>query len=109
MKSEIRKGRIGTPRQVLALGLIAGGITLAGIGCSTTSAAKKGSPAAYKVVFENEKVRVIEYHTRDELSVRVELHPEANHDRVAPEIDVVDLCAHALRFEEHEGAPVGAA
>ena len=69
MKSEIRKGRIGTPRQVLALGLIAGGLTLAGIGCSTTSAAKKGSPAAYKVVFENEKVRVIEYHTGSEKDI----------------------------------------
>jgi hypothetical protein len=69
MKSEIRKSPIATPRQVLALGLIASAITLAVIGCSTTSAAKKGSPAVYKVVFENEKVRVIEYHTGSEKGI----------------------------------------
>ena len=33
-------------------------------GCNTTpSAAKKGSPAVYKIAFENDKLRVIEYHT----------------------------------------------
>src|SRR5690349_19283233 len=39
-------------------------------GCSTTStAAKKASPAVYKVEFENEKVRVIEYHTGSEKDI----------------------------------------
>ena len=40
------------------------------IGCKTPSAAaKKGGPAVYKVAFENEKVRVIEYQTGSEKDV----------------------------------------
>jgi hypothetical protein len=37
---------------------------LVGAGCQApSSVAKKGSPAVYKVAFENENVRVLEYHT----------------------------------------------
>ena len=43
---------------------------LVGAGCSTTStAAKKDNPAVYKVAFENEKVRVIEYHSGSEKDI----------------------------------------
>jgi len=48
---------------LFALGLCALGVA----GCKTTSpVAKNGGPAIYKVAFENEKVRVIEYHTGSE-------------------------------------------
>ena len=43
---------------------------LVGAGCSTTStAAKKDTPAVYKVAFENEKVLVIEYHSGSEKDI----------------------------------------
>jgi hypothetical protein len=69
MKSEVRKSRIGTAGQVLALAFLWGAITMAVTGCNTTSEGKKGAPALYKVVFENEKVRVIEYHTGSEKDI----------------------------------------
>lgn len=38
-------------------------------GCSSAPPAKAGSPAVYKVAFENDKVRVIEYCTGSEKGV----------------------------------------
>lgn len=50
--------------------LLFGVLALVCAGCATTSAtARKNGPAAYKVVFENEKVRVIEYHTGGEKDI----------------------------------------
>ncbi len=43
---------------------------LVATGCATRSgAAKSGGPATAKVVFENEKMRIIEYHTGSEKDV----------------------------------------
>ena len=45
-------------------------IALAGAGCHTpASSAHRHSPAVYRVVFENDKVRVIEYHTGSEKDI----------------------------------------
>jgi hypothetical protein len=50
----------------LSLGIL----TVACIGCKTTPGkASTGGPAVYKVVFENERVRAIEYHTGSEKSI----------------------------------------
>lgn len=49
--------------------LLLGLLTLAATGCRSTCCSKKNSPAAYKVAFENDKVRVIEYQTGSEAGI----------------------------------------
>ena len=50
-----------------AVGFIA--LAFACAGCKTTSSAQKAKPAVYKIVFENDKVRIIEYQTGSEKDI----------------------------------------
>ena len=47
-----------------------GVLALASAGCTTTSqAARPNGPVVYKVAFENEKIRVLEFHTGSEKDI----------------------------------------
>jgi len=46
-----------------------GALVIAASGCRSTCCSTKNSPAAYKVAFENDKVRVLEYQTGSETGI----------------------------------------